>query len=97
MKQQLYGHTFKTSKWDKQDMWDTARESRMDLWVKFLYGPLHMDIPVLANQQELTYNTPVWTQGIVWKTCQKLWMMGTNGERESGKSMLAPQLDEADI
>ena len=33
--------------------------------VTFSYGPLHMDEPVLANQQKLTYNSFVSTQDTV--------------------------------
>ena len=39
----------------------------------------HMDEPVLADLQELTYNTSVWTQGVV----RKRLMIGTGEERES--------------
>ena len=53
----------------------------------FSYGPLHIDVQMLADQQELIYNSSVWTQDVVWKTCQKGWMIGTNGKRESGKSV----------
>ena len=28
----------------------------------FFYGPLHMDVPVFVNQQELIYISSVWTQ-----------------------------------
>ena len=60
----------------------------------FSYGPLHMDLQVLANQQELSNNSTVQTQDVVCKTCQDQWMIGTNGKRE--KPMLAVQLDEDD-
>ena len=40
-----YFLSLKQSKLDKQDVWDTARE------VTFSYGPLYMDVPVLADQQ----------------------------------------------
>ena len=40
-----------------------------------------MDVPVLANQQELIYTTSVRTQDVVWKTYWEQWMIGTNGER----------------
>ena len=67
-----------------------------------------MDAPVLADQQELTYTRSVRTQDVVWKTCQELWMIGTNGvcvcvrerererERESRKYVLASRLDDDD-
>ena len=47
-----------------------------------------MDMQVLDDQLELIYNSSVWTQDIVQKTCWKCWMMETNGEKESGKSVL---------
>ena len=43
--QPLSSHLKKSSTWDKQD---TAGEARM-----FFYGPLHMDVVVLADLQEL--------------------------------------------
>ena len=55
-----------------------------------------MDMPVLGNQQELIYDSSVLTQDVVWKTCQKWWMIGTNGKRKSGESMLAAWLDNDD-
>ena len=62
----------------------------------FSYGPLHMDVPGLADQQEPTYNSAVRTQGVVWKTYRERWMRGTNGERErkSRKSVLAARNDD---
>ena len=59
----------------------------------FFYEPLHMDMPALADQQEFIYITSVQTQDVVWKTCQEQWMIGMDGERESGRSVLAVQLD----
>ena len=49
----------------------------------FSYGPLHMDVLVLTDQQELIHNSSVRTQDLIWKTCQVRWMRGTNSERES--------------
>ena len=34
-------------------MQDSAREARMNSKVMFFNGPLHMDMPVLTDQQEL--------------------------------------------
>ena len=65
--------------------------------MKFSNGPLHLDVSVLADQQELTSNSSVRTQDIVCKTCQVRWMIGTNGEREIGKSVLLAQLDDDDV
>ena len=50
---------------------------------------LHTDVQVLGDQQKIIDNSSVRTQDAVYKTCRKWWMIGTNGERESGKSMLA--------
>ena len=36
------------------------------------------------------------TQDVVWKTCLERWLIGTNGERESEKSVQAVQLDDDD-
>ena len=66
----------------------------------FFYGPLHMDMPALANHQELIYISSVWTQDVVWKTCQERWVIGTDGERErekeSRKSVLSAWFDDDD-
>ena len=51
---------------------------------------------VLDNQLELIYNSYVWTEDVVKKTCRKRWMIETNGERESGKSVLGAQHDDDD-
>ena len=58
------------------------------------YEPLNIDMPGLANQQELIYISSVWTQDLVWRTCWEKWMIGTDGKRESGKSVLSVQLDD---
>ena len=41
-----------------------------------------MDVPVLANQQELIYINFVQIQDLVWNNCQGQWMIGTDEERE---------------
>ena len=41
------------------------------------YVPLHIDVSVLSNLQEITYNSSVQTQDVVWKT----WMIKTDGKR----------------
>ena len=40
-------------------------EVRMNSYMIFSYGVLHMDIPVLANQQKLTFISSVQTQDAV--------------------------------
>ena len=39
----------KQSKSDEQDMWDTARDKRTNLYMTFFYGPRQLDVPVSAN------------------------------------------------
>ena len=77
-------------------MQDTAREARTNSLVITFNGPQYMDVPVLADQQELIYISCVRTQDVVWKTSQERWMTGTNGEEEPGKSMPAAWLDDDD-
>ena len=52
-----------------------------------------MDVQVLDDQLELVYNSSVWTQDVVLKTYPRQWIIETNGERVSGKSMLAAHDD----
>ena len=47
------------------------------------YGPLHMDVPVVANQQELIYISSERTQYVIWKTCRGRWIKRTDRERKS--------------
>ena len=54
--------------------------------------PFYSDVPELFGQHELTYNSSVGTEDVVQKTCHKQWMIGTNSESESGKSVLAAWL-----
>ena len=42
--------------------WVSTGESRTNSKVTFSNRPLHVDIPVLVDQQELTYNSSVRTQ-----------------------------------
>ena len=55
-----------------------------------------MDVPVLADQQELIYISSVRTQDVVWKTCQEQWMIGMDEEKESGKFVISAQFDDDD-
>ena len=59
----LTNHPNKTNK-----ICGTLLEKQGRPHVMLFYGPLHMDVPVLADQQELIYISSVWTQDIVWKT-----------------------------
>ena len=46
-------------------MQDTAGKASANSLVTFFYGPLHMDVPVGADQQELILISSVPTQDIV--------------------------------
>ena len=63
-------HISETIKWDEQDMRNTAGKAKMNLEVTFFYGPLHINVSALADQQELIYISSVGTLDVVWKTCQ---------------------------
>ena len=55
-----------------------------------------MDVKVLDDHLELLYKSSLWTHDVVLKTSQKRWMIETNDERESGKSVLAAWHDDDD-
>ena len=59
-----YRLSLKLSKYNKQDMQNTAREARMKS-VMFSCGPLHMNVLVLDKQEQHIYNSSVWTQDVV--------------------------------
>ena len=46
-------------------MWDTAENVRTNSGATFSNGRLHMDLQVLDDQLELTYNSPVRTKNVV--------------------------------
>ena len=68
--------------------------SKNELISDVLLKTTTIDMPMLADQQEFIYISSVRTQDIVWRTCLEWWMRGTDGERESGKSMLSARLDD---
>ena len=68
-------------------MGDTAEEARTNSEVTFFYGHFYMDVTVLVDQQGL-HISYVRTLDVVWTTYQERWMIGMDGERESGKSMM---------
>ena len=72
-------------------MWNTVGEVRTNS-----YGRLYTDVQVLDDQLELIYNSFERTQDVVKKTCRKRWIIGANGQRESGKSVLAAWHDDDD-
>ena len=45
-------------------MQDTAGEARTKSSVTFSYESLHMDVPVLDDQEEHTHNSSVWTKDV---------------------------------
>ena len=49
------------------------------LFVTFPHGPLHMDVPMLSDQEH-TDNRSQKTHDIVWKTCRNREMIETNSE-----------------
>ena len=88
----LTSHSSKTNKTcvtliEKQ-RWTHKQHSSMDLQ--------YMDVSVLANHQGHTYISSVQILNVVWRTCQKWWMMRER-ERGSGKSMLSAWLDNDEI
>ena len=65
-------------------MQDTTGESMMNSEGIFFHVRPNMNLPLLADKQELIYNSFVRTQDVVWKSCQVYWMIRTDGERERG-------------
>ena len=59
----------------------TAREAKSNLFLTFFYVPLHIDVLILADQQQLIYLTSVCTQDIVLKTYREQWTIGMDLER----------------
>ena len=49
---------------------------------------LHMDTPVVINQQRLTFINSVPTLDAIKRIYQEKWSIGTDGENESRESML---------
>ena len=48
-----------------------AKKGKKEMILQKLYRLLHTDAQVLADQQELIYISSVWTQDVIWKTCQE--------------------------
>ena len=59
-------------------------------------GLLHTDEKRLEDQPEPINNNSILIQDLAWKTCRERWMIETNGERGSGKSVLAVRHDDDD-
>ena len=66
-KQQLYSHLpyILQAIQDEQDMLGTAGELRMNLYEMLLNELLHVDKPVMLNQQKFTFIRSVQTLGMV--------------------------------
>ena len=62
----------------------------------YSYGPPHMAKQKQDDQLEHTYSSNVRIRNVVLKTCQRRWMIGRSGERESGISVLAARHDDDD-
>ena len=87
MKQQLYGHLppiSKTIQVRRTRHGEHCWRSKTNTEMTFFYGPVHMNVPVLTDQQVLIYTSSMWRQDVVWR------MDDRDGwrERESRKSML---------
>ena len=60
-------------------------------------GPLHADEQELGDQQEPIHNSSLLMYDVSWKTCRERWTIETNGERGSGKSVLAARHNDDNI
>ena len=61
-----------------------------------LWTPIHQCTSI-GQPTRFIYISSVWTQDIVWKTCQVWWIRGMDGVSKSGKSMLAAWHDDIHI
>ena len=69
-------------------MWDTAGEVRMNSFVMYTCGPLHMDEQRQDDQLEPTYSGSMPIRYVALKTYRKQWTIEKGGEKGSGISML---------
>ena len=70
-------------------MQNTAGEVRMNPSAIYSCGPLHMDEQRQEDQPKPIYNSSVPIQDIALKTFWEQCMIETDGERGSGRSVLA--------
>ena len=75
---------------EKQNMLDTAAGEGRNSSVTFSCELLHMDVPVLADQQKHTFICSVWILD------KKQWMIGTDDEKETKESMQPVRIDDDD-
>ena len=59
-----------------------------------LNKPQRMEVPVLADQLEFICMRSVQTQDLIWKPFLERVKIGTEEERESGKSVRSAWLDD---
>ena len=72
-----YHPSWKPSKLDEQDMWDTAG------WARFSYGLLHMNARVLDDKLELIYNSSaLQSRDVTWEIYRKRGIIETGSKRE---------------
>ena len=73
-------------RWTKTCGRDTpVGEAKTNSWLTFFYKPLHMDLPVMIDQQGLNYISSVWTLDVDWRICQKQWMRERERWREKNQ------------
>ena len=80
-------------------MLDNVGEGKTNSYVTFFYRHTSVGRHGYASVGRLTgtYQHQLCTNiDIVWRTSRERWMIGTNGERESGKSLLAVRHDDDD-
>ena len=65
----------------------TTGEANDQIKKTFSYEPLHMDVPVIVDQQELISISSLWTQDVVWKKCREGWMIGINKVKKSQENL----------
>ena len=93
----VYGHLppiTKLYKLDEPDKQHTAGEARTNSSVMYSYEPPYMAKQKQDDQLEHTYSSYVRIRVVALKTCQKQWIIGRSGERESGISVLAVRHDD---
>ena len=88
--------SFFVIKLDEPDTQNTAGEARTSSQVMHSYGPPHFAKKKQDDQLELTYSSYMRIRDVALKTCQRRWMIGRSGERESWISVLAAQHDDDD-
>ena len=101
-KQQLYGRLppiTKTIKVKRTRHTGHCRRRKDELISKYSSGPLPMDEQKQYDRLEPIYNSSVRIQDIALKTPQEQWTIETDGDRGSGRSVLAArhQNDDEEI